>query len=94
MLQCSRLENPMDRGAWCTTVHMVAKSWTRLSDQVYTVYRGEHGRAVHWQGEGFYCLQCLNGSTQWGGPEVGLPTFSNSLQATHPPTTLGSVQRV
>ena len=25
-------ENPMDRGAWWTTVHRVAKSRTRLSD--------------------------------------------------------------
>ena len=25
-LQCSCLENPMDRGAWCVTVHGVAKS--------------------------------------------------------------------
>ena len=31
-LQCSRLENPMDRGAWWPTVHGVAKSWTGLSD--------------------------------------------------------------
>ena len=32
-LQCSCLENPMDReGTWQTTVHWVAKSWTRLSD--------------------------------------------------------------
>ena len=31
-LQCSCLENPMDRGAWQTTVHRVPKSWTRLSD--------------------------------------------------------------
>ena len=23
---------PMDRGAWCATVHGVAKSWTRLSN--------------------------------------------------------------
>ena len=30
-LQCSYLENPMDRGAWRATVHGVAKSWTRLS---------------------------------------------------------------
>ena len=29
-LQCSCLENPMDRGAWRATVHGVAKSWTRL----------------------------------------------------------------
>ena len=29
-LQCSCLENPMDRGAWWATVHGVKKSWTRL----------------------------------------------------------------
>ena len=29
-LQCSFLENPMDRGAWQATVHKVVKSWTRL----------------------------------------------------------------
>ena len=27
-LQCSYLENPMNRGAWWATVHGVAKSWT------------------------------------------------------------------
>ena len=27
-LQCSCLENPMDRGAWPATVHGVTKSWT------------------------------------------------------------------
>ena len=26
-LQHSCLETPMDRGAWCATVHGVAKSW-------------------------------------------------------------------
>ena len=31
-LQYSCLENPMDGGAWWTTVHGVIKSWTRLSD--------------------------------------------------------------
>ena len=30
-LQCSCLENPMDRGAWRATVHGVAKSRTGLS---------------------------------------------------------------
>ena len=29
-LQCSGLENPMDRGAWWATVHRVTKSWTEL----------------------------------------------------------------
>ena len=31
-LQYSCLKNPMDREAWQTTVHGIAKSWTRLSD--------------------------------------------------------------
>ena len=31
-LQYSRLENPMDRGAWWATVHRVAKGWTGMSD--------------------------------------------------------------
>ena len=31
-LQCSCLENPMDRRAWWVTVHGVTNSWTRLSD--------------------------------------------------------------
>ena len=31
-LQYSRLEKPMDGGAWWATVHGVAKSQTRLSD--------------------------------------------------------------
>ena len=29
-LQCSCLENPMDRGTWRATVHGVPKSWTQL----------------------------------------------------------------
>ena len=29
-LQYFYLENPMDRVAWQTTVHRIAKSWTRL----------------------------------------------------------------
>ena len=32
-LQFSYLENPMDRGDWQATVHGVAKSRTRLSDE-------------------------------------------------------------
>ena len=31
-LQYSRLENPMDRGAWWAPAHGVAQSWTRLND--------------------------------------------------------------
>ena len=29
-LQCSCLENPMDRGAWWAAVYGVTQSWTRL----------------------------------------------------------------
>ena len=39
-LQYSCLENPMDREAWQTTVHGVAKSQTRLSDQHIHTVRG------------------------------------------------------
>ena len=31
-LQCSRLENVIDRGAWWTAVHGATKSRTQLSD--------------------------------------------------------------
>ena len=32
-LQCSCLENPMDRGAWWVIVHGVTKSQTQLSEK-------------------------------------------------------------
>ena len=31
-LQCSCLENPMDRGPWRATVYGVAQNWTQLND--------------------------------------------------------------
>ena len=31
-LQCSCLENSLDRGAWRATIHGIAKSWTQLRD--------------------------------------------------------------
>ena len=37
-LQYSCLENPMDRGAWWTVVHGVAKSQTWLSDFTFTFH--------------------------------------------------------
>ena len=33
-LQCSCLENPMDRGAWWATVHRVAKSQIQISMKI------------------------------------------------------------
>ena len=40
-LQCSCLENPVDRGAWRATVHGVTKSWTRLSNSAHMHLEGE-----------------------------------------------------
>ena len=37
-LQYSRLENPMDGGAWWAVVHGVTKSWTLLSDFIFTFH--------------------------------------------------------
>ena len=37
-LQYSRLEKPMDGGAWWAAVHWVTKSQTRLSDFTFTFH--------------------------------------------------------
>ena len=37
-LQCSRLENPVDGGAWGAAVYGAAQSLTRLSDFTFTFY--------------------------------------------------------
>ena len=43
-LQCSCLENPVDREAWWAIVHGVAKSWTRLKrlSTLKTIRRAPH----------------------------------------------------
>ena len=40
-LQYSRLENPMDEGAWWATVHGVTKSQTRLSNFTHSLIINE-----------------------------------------------------
>ena len=45
-LQYCRLENPMNRKAWQATVHGVAKSRTRLSDQ-HTFRAGKAELMIH-----------------------------------------------
>ena len=37
-LECSCLENPMDKGAWKAAVHGVTKSQTRVSDFTFTFH--------------------------------------------------------
>ena len=75
-LQCSCLENSMDREAWWVTVHVVAKSWTRLSEHTcmlytllstcfspLTIYLGKHSLSVH---EDFYSFYiCITPLCMW-----------------------------
>ena len=52
----TRLENPMDGGAWWAAVHGVAASWTRLSDSTFTFHfhalekeRATHSSVLAWR---------------------------------------------
>ena len=67
-LQYSCLENSLDRGAWKTTIHEVAKSWTRLSNWAHThAMKGEAEEPwqdrrkaalrIHWIGSSEQSLQ-------------------------------------
>ena len=64
---CStRLENPMDGGAWWAAVHGVAKSQTRLSDFTFTFHfhalekeMATHSRVLAWR---------IPGTGEPGGP--------------------------
>ena len=53
-LQCSHLENPMDRGAWRATVHEVIKSQTqvkRLSLHFHPHFTDEETEALRGPGD-------------------------------------------
>ena len=46
LVQCSCLENPMDRGAWWATVHSVTKSLTQLKQRSMYIRKADTmGRA-------------------------------------------------
>ena len=72
-LQCSCLENPMDRGAWQARVHGVAKSQTRLSDFTFTFHF--HELEKEWQSTPVFLpgesqgLGSLVGCCPWGRTE-------------------------
>ena len=57
-LQYSRLENPMDRGAWWATVHSVPQSQTRLKWPSRHTEVGEEAR-VHRRPCCSECRKCL-----------------------------------
>ena len=68
-LQYSCLENPMDRGAWQTAVHWVAKSRTGLSDFTFTHWRRKwHPTPVFLPGES-QGRGSLVGCRLWGRTE-------------------------
>ena len=62
-LQYSRLENPMDGGAWWAVVHGIDKSWTRLSDFTFTF--------MHWGRKWQPTPVFLPGESQGRGSLVG-----------------------
>ena len=69
-LQCSRLENPVDGGAWEAAVHGVAKSRARLSGFTFTFHfhalekeMATHSSVLAWR---------IPGTAETGGlPSVG-----------------------
>ena len=76
-LQCSCLENPMDRGAWGATVHRVTKSQTQLITQVCTHTHNAHlpfpKSEVPLGWRSIYSLLCsINGTTKCGRQHICL----------------------
>ena len=65
-LQYSCLESPMDGGAWWAAVHGIAKSWTRLSDFIFTFHfhalekeMATHSSVLAWRIPGSLVGCCL-----------------------------------
>ena len=79
-LQCSCLENPMDRGACWAAVHGVAKGRTRLSDFTFTFY------FMHWRRKWQPTPVLLPGESQGRWSPVGCclwgRTESDTTEAT------------
>ena len=72
-LQYYCLENPMDRGAWETTVYGVAKSWTRLSDFTFPFSGSDGNESACSAGD----LGSIPGSGR--SPGEGMTTHSSIL---------------
>ena len=98
LLQYSFLENPMDRGAWQTTVPGVAKNWTWLSNWVYAhthmhthmqthTHADIHARAnTHTHTQRLSCsMACRIFLDQGSNPS---PALADRFLITGPPGTL------
>ena len=68
-LQYSRLENPMDRGAWWDTVHGMARVG---HDLVLNHHHSAHPYAMQWAGS-------VNGVQGWWGCVSGMPPLPQYL---------------
>ena len=86
-LQCSRLENPRDGGAWWATVHGVAKRWTQLSDFTFTfplhAFEKEmttHSSVLAWRIPG---RRSLVGCRLWGRSRTDGTWQQQQQQHTH-----------
>ena len=98
-LQCSCLNDPMDRGAWQAPVHGVTKSWTRLSDATTTTtwsptssLRFKPSHSVPSQALGPSCL--FHGKPSMGNRVIDLPTSTYSealLSHPLPPAALAGL---
>ena len=93
-LQYSCLENPTDGGAWCATVHGVARSQTRLSDFTFTFHfhalekeMATHSSVLAWRiprtGEpgGLQSLGSHRVGHDWSNLAAAVRWWGNSLVA-------------
>jgi len=71
-LQYSCLVNPTNGGSWKAAVHVVAKSWTRLSDFTFTFHF--HALEKEWQPTPVF----LPGEFQGWGSRVGCHLWSHA----------------
>ena len=82
-LQYSCLENPMDREAWKTIIHVVAKSWTQLK-LLSMKYSPPGFPVLHYLPE-FAQIQSIESVSQFSRSVMSNPLQLHGLQHTRPP---------
>ena len=74
-LQCSCLENPVDRGAWRAAVHRVAQSWTRLKQlSMHSCIEEGNGNPPQYS-----CLENLKDRGAWWAAVYGVAQSQTRL---------------